>query len=54
MVERFNATIQNWPAYLRLGVSKLSIGNTTSLLYNKKNGDNLFDSLTLNRIAAKV
>ena len=42
------------PAYLRLGFSKLSIGNTTSLLYNKKNGENLVDSLILNRIAAKV
>ena len=42
------------PAYLRLGLSKLYIGNTTSLLYNKKKGDDMFDSLTLNRIAAKV
>ena len=32
----------------------LSIGKTTSLLYSRKKGENLDDSLTLNHIAAKL
>ena len=35
------------PTYFLLGCKILSIGNTTSLLYNKKDGENFDDSLIL-------
>ena len=42
------------PHVFLLGLSMLSRGKTTSLAYNRKNGENFVDSLTLNLIAASV